>query len=438
MMRPHPPPAARAQHGVAALGTALVLLFAMTLIAFFAHRALLFEQRASANQYRAARAFEAAEAGLEWAAARLNDPRRIDASCQPATGATASFRARYAPMSVGLAFAPVTAARPGCSLGAASLACSCPGDGSPPAQAEDAPGFTVEMAAVPGDPESLRIVSRGCSGLGAQCVPGSDRGPADATATVQALLKLRPGIRSLPVAAVTAGGPATLGGGLRLANTDVRTQGRAVHAAAAVGLAAGVGVGTLPGSPVAQAVLADDEFLARLAAQDADGSGFFAAWFGLTPEQFAAAPTTHRLGGCQGAGCAIAIQAAWAEGHDSFVVDGDLQLDAGGWPGAAIGTPERPLLLVVRGRLVLRGGARFHGLIYVDAAPGSASIDAQVDGALVARGPLDAHGSGTLTYDPAILTRLAARVGVVARVPGSWQDGRCAGADPALTCDAGT
>ena len=53
------------QHGVAALVVVMALLFAMVLVAVFANRNLVFEQRASANQYRSSQAFEAAEAGIE-------------------------------------------------------------------------------------------------------------------------------------------------------------------------------------------------------------------------------------------------------------------------------------------------------------------------------------------------------------------------------------
>ena len=61
------------QRGAVALVVALVLLFGMTLIAFFANRTMIFEQRTSANQYRYTKAFEVADAGIEWAIARLND-----------------------------------------------------------------------------------------------------------------------------------------------------------------------------------------------------------------------------------------------------------------------------------------------------------------------------------------------------------------------------
>lgn len=432
--RPH------AQRGLGALGVALVLLFAMTMVAFFANRSLLFEQRSSANQYRSVQAFEAAEAGLEWATARLNDPRMIDTACRSVTGATGtgrSFRTRYTPLTAGLAFVPASMARPGCSLGATALACSCPSGDSPPSLHDDAPSFTIEFSAVPGDPESLHVVSRGCSGLGSQCVPGSSSGPADATATVQAVLKLRPAIRSLPVAGMTAGGALAIDGALRLTNTDARTQGYVAHAGGAVDLDTTRSVATLAGSPPANAVVARDESLVRLVAQDADGAGLFTAWFGATPAQFAAAATTHRIASCSGAGCGVAIQAAHADGHDSFVVDGDLRLDAAGWPGGSIGTPERPVVLVVRGRVALEGGVPMHGLVYVDAADAVAALDAQLHGALIARGRLTAGGTGTIHYDPDVLARLRSGIGILARVPGSWQDARCSTDDPAQACNPG-
>ncbi len=84
------------QRGAAALAVTLLLFFAMCLVAAYANRGLLLEQRASANQYRAAQAFEAAEAGIEWAIAQLNQPQRINGQCLPSADATdASFRERF-------------------------------------------------------------------------------------------------------------------------------------------------------------------------------------------------------------------------------------------------------------------------------------------------------------------------------------------------------
>lgn len=423
---------ARPQRGAIALGIALVLLFAMTLVAFFANRALIFEQRSSANQYRSARAFEAAEAGLAWATARLNDPRTIDDACRPAAGSGASFRHRYAPLAPDLSFAPRTAARPGCSLGDGQPACSCPVDGGPAVLTDDAPAFTVEFAPVVGDPASLHVVSRGCSGPGAQCVPGAVR-DADATATVQAVLKLRPAVRSLPVAAVAAGGNVAIGGGLRLVNTDAPTQGYAVHAGAAASIDAETSVTTLAGSPPTHAIAAHDPALAAIAA-DATGTEAFRAWFGSDPAAFADATGTRHLGTC-GAACTSTFQAAHADGHDSFLVDGDLRLDPAGWPGGHVGSPERPILLVVRGQFALEAGVTVHGLVYVDTDAWAGRLDARLHGAVIARRHLAVDGSGTIRYDPGILARLRSSTGSLTRVPGSWLDARCTGTDPARACD---
>ena len=62
------------QRGVAALFVTVMLCFAMVLAVAVAHRNVVVEEQRSANEMRAASAFEAAEAGLEWALARINDP----------------------------------------------------------------------------------------------------------------------------------------------------------------------------------------------------------------------------------------------------------------------------------------------------------------------------------------------------------------------------
>ncbi len=87
--------ARRHQRGSAALVVTLILFIVATLIAAFANRNLVFEQRASANQYRSTQAFEAAEAGLEWATAMLNNPRPINDRCAEGDGASVNFRERY-------------------------------------------------------------------------------------------------------------------------------------------------------------------------------------------------------------------------------------------------------------------------------------------------------------------------------------------------------
>ena len=151
-------PGRASQQGAAALAVVMILLLAMTILAAFENRSLLFEQRSSANQYRSTIAAETAEAGLEWAQALLNDGRRLDAYCLPAADQPTSFRERYVPKSApDAAIAPVTTVRPGCSLGATGLSCHCPDAGGSAEWNGNGPSFTVEFAAVSGDPQALTL-----------------------------------------------------------------------------------------------------------------------------------------------------------------------------------------------------------------------------------------------------------------------------------------
>ena len=73
-MKPGTPGTGRAagQRGAASLIVVMLLFFVLSLTAAYANRHLIFEQKTSANQSRSTAAFEAAEAGIEWALAQLN------------------------------------------------------------------------------------------------------------------------------------------------------------------------------------------------------------------------------------------------------------------------------------------------------------------------------------------------------------------------------
>jgi Tfp pilus assembly protein PilX len=72
----------------------MVLFLIVSMVAAYASRNLIFEQRTSANQYMSTQAMEAAEAGIEWAISMLNHGR-IDASCVSSTVLTnTTFRER--------------------------------------------------------------------------------------------------------------------------------------------------------------------------------------------------------------------------------------------------------------------------------------------------------------------------------------------------------
>ena len=79
--------------GVATLTLVMVLFFILAMVAAYANRNLIFEQRVSINNLRTTAAASAAEGGIDWAIAMLNGGR-IDASCEPDAASATTFRSR--------------------------------------------------------------------------------------------------------------------------------------------------------------------------------------------------------------------------------------------------------------------------------------------------------------------------------------------------------
>ncbi len=170
--------------GAASLIVVMVLFFVMSLVAAYTSRNLIFEQRTSVNQYRATQAYEAAEAGLEWALTMLNSGR-IGADCLEtgATTANTSFRQRYLAIDAdtGVVTPRVgptsgTPLWPSCvSDGAGGWACNCPSDATPSLSAPSGsgvfPAFRVRFTANDlSRPGLIRIESNGCTKLDDACL----------------------------------------------------------------------------------------------------------------------------------------------------------------------------------------------------------------------------------------------------------------------------
>ena len=232
--------ARRRERGVAALVVTLLLFFAMILGVGFVNRSLVFEQRASANQYRSTQAFEAAEAGLEWALAQLAGNHPLDAACLPgADAADSSFRERYLPYDASTAShrprtwddAGVTRPLlPTCVRTQEGWACSCPTAASPslavPAEAP-APAFNVSFRPT-ARAGIVQAVAAGCTALGGECYGGDP--VVDASGRVQALFGFLPALHTAPAAALTVRGAVdadTAPFGAH--NRDASSGGLAIH-----------------------------------------------------------------------------------------------------------------------------------------------------------------------------------------------------------------
>lgn len=403
----------------------LMLFLATVLTALFVNRNLVFEQRASANQLRSTQAFEAAEAGLEWALAQLNNPQRIGADCQTSVdSAASSFRERYLSFARDSAvFTPntwmqggtLTPLRPTCVRSAAAWSCSCPADGAPalstPTGRAPSAAFTLQF--LPGDKAGIvRVVATGCTSLAGVCLPGSTAG-TDATARIEVAFGLHAGLRTPPVAALTTRGAFSANAAsIGVHNPDPAT-GIAIHAGA--GIAAAQARLTGPaGSAPSSALVGGDSALAAL-----NTDQFFARSFGIDKTAWRNQPAVTRIT-CT-IDCAAALTAAITavSGNAMIWIDGDLVLNS----PLTLGTPAHPVLIVVDGMARLDGAVALIGVIYSASMTWSnTNGGAFVRGTALTEGDYQGDGAPEFFYDAGVLATLAGNSGSFARVSGSWRD----------------
>lgn len=411
------------QRGAVALAVTALLLFVMALAVGLAHRNLIFEQRSSANQLRSTRAFEAAEAGLAWAQALLDRGSAIGADCTAASAVPGDtpFRERYLAFDASNArFTPRSMPAPsGAALQAACVAtddgwaCDCPTGAAPlldaPGGSAVRPAFFVRFEAAP-RAGMVQLVARGCDDLGAACTGDAQFGAAGAE--LRTTLALLPALATLPNAALSARGAIDSSAALTLANED--GAGVTARAGGAIALPAARLI-TLPGHDAAASLSALDPALAGL-----DAERLLTRVLGVDRARWQRLPGVRSID-CS-IDCAATLAAATAPDAGAVLlrITGDLLLDG----PLTLGTPERPLLVVVEGQIRLRGGVTLHGVLVGLAAVWDTigSADALVRGAVVALGDVRGSGTPTFVHDAAVLKRLQTGAGQFVRVAGSWRD----------------
>jgi Tfp pilus assembly protein PilX len=439
--------------GAAALAVSMVLLFGMTLIAFFANRTMIFEQRTSANQYRSTRAFELADAGIEWATARLNDSSTLAVnSCTPAAGSGfVSFRER---------FTGGTTAYPGCQVdpstgvpGASD--CACPSAGAAALGNAAWPRFRVRFNAVAGDPMAIEVISRGCT-AGDPCDPSQVTGSStDASAMVRVLLKIVPTMPGGGAGAgLVSGSTTVVTGAINIVNTDTRGNGITINTGSNVELASGNGVSvvTLPGTPPAASILDNDPSLLKLTTADGNGELFFTSFFGQNFSDFQTNPLTRVItagasanagnnwstcdGNANGLDCGKAVSKLVEMGITQFWVQPNVTFAPSNMPsssiiaGGTLGTEQKPVIVATPGQFGTSGNIVAYGTFYGATATAGDDIaltgpgNATIFGSLISRGEFSKTGNGNLTVAarPAQFNIPGPSGGRWAPVPGSWRD----------------
>jgi Tfp pilus assembly protein PilX len=451
-------PLPRKQRGVGALVVVMVLFFIMSMVAAYSSRNMIFEQRTSANNARSTQAFEAAEAGLEWAIAMLNGGRVTDQCTDSANVALDNFRDRHLSMDADGVIVPrkwldagaETDFHPSCTFNGNAWDCSCPGNAGPAlaAPAGTAPTFRITFEAVPAalphEPDLIRVYAQGCSGFGTPCVAGAAN-RADAVADVTAVLGLAQPLTQTPAAALTVRGRLDAPDAVQVANADVTSGGVTINAGEAV-VAPNFALSTLPGMPASASMREDDGSLSRdvvPAGGLTRGEMMFLAAFAMPPAAYRVQPAVMKMTCGGGAGCAELLENNAVQFAGRVIwVDGDLTIEDGA--DITLGIPTKPVLLIVSGNLNIGDGSTFtlNGMLYTRGASWTtgAAADVLVRGAVVAEG-LDSpgldDGSFTINGAPAIVfdtevinhlkkaqLRNVMDFGSFVRVPGSWRDFR--------------
>jgi Tfp pilus assembly protein PilX len=439
------------QRGAAALAVALLLLFGMTVIAFFANRGMIFEQRTSANQYRSTKAFELAEAGMEWAVARMNDEAFATAapSCASTTATTTTLAERYlARNAAGFVWAGGRKLM-ACRIdGPGAVNCTCPVAGNAPSFASgfDTEGrFLVEFLQG-ADPTLLRVVSRGCTNASSSCELGSSpSGDFAGHAVVTALFKIKPALPGAPGAGLVTGAAASVTGNLTVINKDPKSNGITVNSGSIVDLSGSTSVVTLDGTPPRASVLDNDPALRDLANADANGELFFRSFFnqGFTDFKNSLKTWVVTAGSCaayaghctqctgNAASCGQIVADVWKNNNvERFWTDMDVTFAANNYATGETshGTDARPLNVASSANIGFNGNVVAYGLFYAATASADANYvtpgtgNATVYGAIVSRSTFD-KGSGhlNLIYQGSLFDPLKQPL-LLVRVPGSWRD----------------
>lgn len=430
------PLTSRRQEGAATLVVVMMLFLVMALLAAYANRSLLFEQRISGSYSRASLAQEVAEGGIEWALAQLNGPA-TDTACKPVAANGKRFVDRYlqidpADRSFKL---PKTYSKmmADCARDVANAgwACRCPDlpDGNvrtrPAAMGGNAltPSFGIQVMFPPPSLPSMRggtfqLRSVGCtSSVVDDCQFDSllVRSRSQyARAFFTATIALVGAVRTPPAAPlVVKGDLAMTGAGLGLHNTDARSAGTLLAIGGAWSGMNDARMESVPGTALNQTRVQNDDTLHNAAAADV-----FKMFMGAAPSRYRHHPALREVT-CNG-DCVDALVAAYAAGKRILWVDGPLTIGS----NQTLGSIADPVLIIAKD-VVLDGPFQLNGMLVAQGDlewHNTGGLSSLINGMVLVTGGMQTEGAMDIVYQQAIADYLRNRLGSFVRVPGGWID----------------
>ncbi|MBW8843825.1 MAG: hypothetical protein JF607_02455 [Burkholderiales bacterium] len=432
-MKPRLPQKLLRQRGAATLVVVMVLFLVMALLAAYANRSMLFEQRMAASYSRASLAQEAAEGGVEWSLAQLNGTA-IDAACKPIATGGQRFADRYLQINASdRSITPKSADVNGiidCAHDSANAgwACRCPTADTAHSRstaitdAQPSPSFNIKMSAGSrGGTLMLKVlgctdsVPDNCAGTNATLAISQSM---FAKTDVSALIGLVAAVRSPPAAPLVVRGDInSTGAGLGLHNTDPRSAGML----AMLGGSWTPGMGRVdarlesnPGTPSSQVLMQTDATLAAATAQDV-----FKMFMGISVGSYPQHPSLRKV--TCAADCSVALEDAYKAGKRILWVEGPMAINS----SKVLGSVDDPMLVIATGAVALAGSFQLNGMLvslgdlgWVNAA-GTAP---RINGIVLVGGSMQTTGAVDIVYQQSVADQLRNRMGSYVRVPGGWID----------------
>ena len=90
--------------------------------------------------------------------------------------------------------------------------------------------------------------------------------------------------------------------------------------------------------------------------------------------------------------------------------------------GITVGTPNEPVILIVNGQFKMSGFANFYGIIYLTEKWVDKFDYGNINGALIVNGDLKLKRTAAINYDIDLVGKITNSYGVYYRVSGSWKD----------------
>lgn len=377
-------PSLKAQRGVATLSTAMILLLAITLMTFSAARVGIVEQKIAANDYRAKQALHAAEGALEQAVYNANVVTPVIGTM--VTGVLPGSTTTTAPCTAaGICYSYVYASVVGTTL------------------------LRITATGYSDDGSAIKTVFQSIKKYGP--LPGIPNAPVTSGSSYDSNSNAINIINNITPIAIAAQG-------------TIDTHEKTVTSVNGV---AGAGLQPNTSTPgITDVVDTLDERNAWFknvfgtTKADIQSISLPVACSGLCNAQLGNTGTTLSGNTITNFGTPPA----------SFIwVTGDTQVNT----QTVIGSPDKPVVLVINGTLTLNGGATIYGFIYVtgnvlDSATGTAATllgNSNVFGSIVSEENLKFAGTTNVTYAQYGTTGPGApRPGpnFYVKVPGTWSD----------------